>query len=139
VLSIPEQHRTKTEAADEMVPTTARQLLDRGVWREPYTMAGYDVLIAVDRRGDVVKRVQLREGVNEERAVAWLEELLERVDPMPVLRLVDPSPAPRRLHPAREVDPRLYADPRTPQGKRRYIQQLTRAAVRALPPPFTDR
>jgi hypothetical protein len=44
-------------------------------------MAGYDVLIAVDRRGDVVKRVQLREGVNEERAVAWLEELLERVDP----------------------------------------------------------
>jgi hypothetical protein len=115
-----------------MAPAPSRQLLDRGVWREPYTMAGHDVLIAVDRRGDVVKRVHLREGVDSARAAAWLEELLERLDPAPMLRLVEDSPK-RELRPAREVDPRLYADPRTPQGKRRYFQQLTRAAVRTLP------
>jgi hypothetical protein len=102
------------------------------VWREPYTMAGHDVLIAVDRRGDVVKRVQLREGVSEAHATAWLEQLLERLDPTPQLRLVDPRALPRP-HRAREVDQRLYDDPRTPQGKRRYFQQLTRSAVRAIP------
>lgn len=125
-----------------MAPSRSRQLLDRGVWREPYTMAGHDVLIAVDRRGDVVKRVQLREGVDPARAAAWLREVLERLDPAPVLRLVEDQPArepKRELRPAREIDQRLYSDPRTPQGKRRYIQQLTRAAVRALPRPFTDR
>jgi hypothetical protein len=113
-------------------------MLDRGVWREPYTMAGHDVLIAVDRRGDVVKRVQLREGVDEERAVAWLEELLERLDPTPVLRLVPTTSAKRGLHPAREVDPRMYTDPRSPLAKRRYIDGLVKAAARAIPR-FTDR
>lgn len=119
-----------------MATATPRPLLDRGVWREPYTMAGCDVLIAVDRRGDIVKRVQLRAGVDEGRATAWLEELLERVDPAPQLRLVNPDRRPAAHH-AREIDPRLYDDPRTPQGKRRYFQQLTRAAVRAMPR-FTD-
>jgi hypothetical protein len=118
--------------------TSARQLLDRGVWLEPYTMGGKEVLIAVDRRGDVVKRVQLREGVDPMRASTWLWELLERVDPTPVLRLVEDEPQKRTLTPAREVARDWYSDPRTPQGKRRYFQQLTRAAVRALPP-ITDR
>src|SRR4051812_5066970 len=108
------------------LPTTARQLLDRGVWCEPYTMAGRDVLIAVDRRGDIVKRVHLRDGVDPARAATWLWELLERVDPAPVLRLVDDGPQKRTFTPAREAARDLYSDPRTPQGKRRYFQQLTR-------------
>ena len=113
-------------------------MLDRGVWREPYTMNGHDVLIAVDRRGDVVKRVQLREGVDPVRAASWLEQLLERLDPAPVLRLVQTTSARRELHPAREVDPRLYSDPRSPLAKRRYVDGLVKAAVRAIPR-FTDR
>lgn len=121
-----------------MAPFPVRQLLDRGVWREPYTMAGRDVLIAVDRRGDVVKRVQLREGVDPARAATWLAELLERLDPAPVLRLVESEPSKREFAPAREVSHALYADPRTPQGKRRYWQRLARAAARAAPR-FTDR
>lgn len=121
-----------------MAPFPQRQLLDRGVWREPYTMAGRDVLIAVDRRGDVVKRVQLREGVDSARAATWLAELLERVDPAPVLRLVEGDSTKRSHAPAREVAHALYADPRTPQGKRRYWRQLARAAARAAPR-FTDR
>jgi hypothetical protein len=38
-----------------------QQLLDRGIWRKSYTIAGRRVIIAVDRCGDVAKRVQLRD------------------------------------------------------------------------------
>jgi hypothetical protein len=88
----------------------------RGVHEEPYTKDGCLVLVAIDSKGDGRKRVKLSPGVSYDRARAWLEELLDRVDPIdpprPPLALVrdrpDPRAAPQQLHPAHVDDPRAY-------------------------------
>lgn len=70
---------------------TAEELLTRGVWLAPYLWENTEVLIAVDSRGCVRKHVKLRPGVDEVRAVKWLEQLLDRIDPpRPKLELVKP-------------------------------------------------
>ena len=110
-----------------------KQLLDRGVWEAPYLLEGnVRVLIAINRRGVTCGHVKLRAGVDEERASAYLLQQLERVDPDPVLRLVQPT-RPMSTRPAREIDPRLYTDPRSPLSKRRYLVNLGRAAASRLP------
>jgi len=82
--------------------TAVRPLLDRGVWKAPYLLNGREVLQAIDRHGNCVRRVRLSLGVDEEVARAWLEGYLEHVDPLPQLRLVRPIGA------AAHVDPGLF-------------------------------
>lgn len=86
------------------------ELLQRGIWRAPYLVAGLPVLIAVDRHGVVRKHHKLGPGVDELAAAAALERLLDRLDPLPQLRLVRPAaPAPPR-----PIDPACYRDARHP-------------------------
>lgn len=107
-------------------------LLQRGIWRAPYLVAGVPVLIAVDRYGVVRKHVKLKAETDELRAAGWLAALLDRVDPVPELRLVNPS-LPARA--ARVIDPRLYSDPRSLLAKRRYWATLAKAAAARTPRP----
>lgn len=110
-----------------MTEPVSRELLQRGVWRAPYLVpGGVPVLIAIDRFGVVRKHIKLAAGVSELRAAGWLTELLDRVDPVPRLRLVKSF---ERERPTREIDPRLYSDPRSPLAKQRYIRSLVRAAA----------
>lgn len=77
--------------------SAVRSLLTRGVWRAAYLVDGFPVLHAITRRGYCIKRVVLREEVDEVRAIAWLEQLLDREDPEPSLRLVKTEPAARGM------------------------------------------
>ena len=79
------------------------QLLERGVWKADYLLAGCEVLLAIDRHGNCVRRVRLTSDVDELVARAWLEGYVERVDPeprRPQLLLVRPTPSSARIHPA---------------------------------------
>ena len=111
--------------------SAAVKLLARGVWEGSYLVDDCRVLVAIDRHHRERKRVALREGVSEERAIEYLWDLLDRVDPPVTLRLVTDAPpaAPVR----REIDPRLFSDPRSPLAKRRYINGLVKNAARAMP------
>ena len=103
------------------------ELLERGVYRAPYLKNGRRLMLAVDRFGNVVKRVQLLADTDEADVTAWLERLLDRVDPVPQLKLVTeavPAPPPK-------IGP---DDPRHPAALKRYRLQLVKAAARALPP-----
>ena len=86
--------------------------LPRGVYRAPYRIDGCPVLYAVTSAGERFKKIiVLREGVSEERAVRWFEELLDRVDPRPQLQLVTDKPAsaiPKQI-PLEEIEA-LYRD-----------------------------
>lgn len=104
--------------------------LARGVWEAPYKVEGVRVLIAVDRFGNVRKHAKLTPNVDPLRAADHLRELLDRIDPAPLLRLVGPS---RARTAARSIDPRLYTDPRSPLAKRRYWSMLARAAANRGP------
>jgi hypothetical protein len=96
---------------------------ERGVHELPYTKDGCVVLVALDARGDERRRVKLLPGVSYERAKSWLEQLLDRVDPLPQppkLELVRDTPVKRRerkLHPAHANDYAAY--------RRRLIRQLS--------------
>jgi hypothetical protein len=76
---------------------TAGDTLARGVVKALWRKDGYEVLLAITSRGDCLRSVVLRPGVNEARAVRWLEQLLERCDPKepprPPLYLVAPTPS----------------------------------------------
>lgn len=77
-------------------PATAEQRLARGVWKAPYRFEGVEVLIAVDSQGNVRKHVKLAAGVDVIRATAWLQQLLDRIDPpRPKLQLVTTGPTMR--------------------------------------------
>ena len=86
--------------------------LPRGVYRAPYRIDGCPVLYAVTSAGERLKKiVVLRPGVSEERAVRWFEEILDRVDPRPQLRLVPdqpPSALPKQI-PLEEIE-KIYRD-----------------------------
>jgi hypothetical protein len=71
-------------------------ILARGVYRAPYLVDGVEVLVAIDSRGSARKHVKLRAGVDELRAKEWLEDLLDRIDPLPKIELVRESPAEER-------------------------------------------
>lgn len=75
----------------------AAKLLGRGVWVADYLLDGRPVLLAVDSRGELRKRVRLASDADEEFAREWLEGLLEHYDPpvmVPRLTLVPRSAAP---------------------------------------------
>jgi hypothetical protein len=83
--------------------TAAVSLLARGVEKAAYLLDGCEVLLAIDRGGNCVRRVRLTPDVDEDIARAWLEGYLERVDPEPVrpqLVLIRPTPSSARIHPA---------------------------------------
>lgn len=103
------------------------ELLERGVYRAPYLKNGRRLMLAVDRYGNVVKRVQLLADTDEADVTAWLERLLDRIDPLPQLKLV--------TEPVAQVPPKIGPDdPRHPDALRKYRLQLVKAAARALPP-----
>jgi hypothetical protein len=82
------------------------------------------VLVAIDSKGEQRKRVKLLPEISYDHAKRWLEELLDRVDPVPVrpkLELVRDTPSQRRErrpHPAHADDRRAY--------QRRLVQQAAR-------------
>src|SRR5690349_6646764 len=106
----PECDPKDTEAPMQMRTATAEEFLTRGVWLAPYLFDGFEVLIAVDSRGCVRKHVKLEPKINLDRAVRWLEALLDRLDPLPApLLLVKTAPAPPKIpRPAAPIpnDPR---------------------------------
>jgi len=80
--------------------TAVRPLLERGVWKAAYLLDGCEVLHAIDRRGNCVRRVKLYPEIDERIARAWLSGFLERVDPTPRLRLVKPMLPAARMNSA---------------------------------------
>jgi hypothetical protein len=103
------------------------ELLPRGVYRAPYLKNGRRLLLAVNRFGNVVKRVQLLADTDELDVTSWLERLLDHIDPVPQLCLMaDLPPAPPTV-----ITP---DDPRHPRALKRYHLQLVKAAARAMPP-----
>lgn len=84
---------------------TAGEQRERGIWWNAFPIDGYRVLVAVDSRGNERKRVVLRPGVDPVAAARWLEDVLDRLDPVPKpLQLVrDTTPS----QPRRPVDPRM--------------------------------
>lgn len=68
-------------------------LRGRGVHWAEYLIRGRPVLLAIDSRGELVKRVRLARDEDEEFAREWLAGLIEHYDPPRRLQLVKP-PAP---------------------------------------------
>lgn len=88
-----------------MASAVAGKLRDRGVHWADYLLRGRPVLLAIDSRGELVKRVRLAEETDEGCARAFLCGLLDHYDPLPpprpALRLVSESrvtPPRRRLY-----------------------------------------
>ena len=79
-----------------MHSSTMPQPLERGVYKAWWRIDGHEVLYAVTSSGERVKRIiVLRAGVSEARAIAWFEEILDRIDPpRPRLELVTPAHVP---------------------------------------------
>ncbi len=75
------------------------KLKPRGVWEGDFLLDGCPVLQAIDKAGNCVRQVRLRDGIDERVARAWLEGYLERVDPVPQLRLVKPLPSAAEMRP----------------------------------------
>lgn len=74
-----------------MGTAAAPKLRDRGVWWADYLSRGRPVLLAIDSRGELVKRVRLERDEDEDIAREWLDGLLEHYDPPRRLALVPPS------------------------------------------------
>lgn len=70
----------------------ARPVLERGVYKAPYLVNGFEVLFAVDRHGVARKHVKLTHMVDEVKGTRLLEQFLDRIDP-PALKLMRPNPA----------------------------------------------
>lgn len=71
----------------------AGKLLGRGVWFADYLIRGRPVLLAIDSRGECVKRVRLVRDEDEEIARDWLDGLIEHYDPPRRLELLRTEPA----------------------------------------------
>lgn len=115
-----------------MQPERARrELCGRGVWEAPYLKDGCVVLVAIDSRGEERKRVKLLPGISYERAKAWLEELLDRVDAVPKIELVADTPLPRRpARPTRPIRPLPYSA--DPYDRRAYRNRLIAQAAHRI-------
>lgn len=70
-----------------MGTATALKLKERGVHWADYLNRGRPVLLAIDSRGECIRRVRLERDEDEEIAREWLDGLLEHYDP-PRPRLV---------------------------------------------------
>lgn len=115
----------------------------RGIYRAKYTIDGYGVLFGIKSNGDRLRKIiVLRPGVPEARAANWLQQVLDRVDPLPLippprLRLVTDQPQSHNLTAAqleaiyRDLSPtaRLLAH----RKRQRTVTELTRAGL-PLPP-----
>lgn len=80
-----------------MTSVAAVRLLDRGVHFADYLLRGRPVLLAIDSRGECLKRVRLVRDEDEDMAREWLEGLIEHYDPPLCLTLIRPSAASRKL------------------------------------------
>jgi hypothetical protein len=111
----------------------AESILERGVYRAPYLVDGVEVLIAVDSRGVARKHVKLKAGVSESRATDWLRGLLDRVDPLPQLRLVRDDPPSRKFDLRNSLDTlteeRMKRDPRFRARVNRYLAKLASTPI----------
>lgn len=121
----PEDEPKIPEAPMRMRTATAEEILARGVWLAPYLFDGHEVLIAVDSRGCVRKHVKLAPEINLERAVRWLEALLDRLDPVAApLQLVKSAPTPKPFTAPTPM-------PNDPRGESHLDQALRLARLRA--------
>lgn len=98
-------------------------MLERGVYRAPYLVEGYGVLIAVDSHGVARKHIKLMGDVSEETATTWLRGWLDQKDPLPQrpqLALVKDDP------PQAKIDLRNALDTFTEERMRRNPQYRAR-------------
>jgi hypothetical protein len=114
------------------------KLYDYGVWRAPVLVDGLPAIWAVDAHRNVRKVRKIKPTDDEETLADLMWEWLREHYPKPQLALVDelettpalvPAPAPVSMptrRGPREIDPRLFTDPRSPLAKRRYLDGLIR-------------
>jgi hypothetical protein len=116
------------------MPQPTYPLLGRGVKVAPYlSRSGHRVFIAIDRFGRVADHTILLADVDSIQAADSLERRLDILDPpIRLVREAGAPPAPPRPAP-REIDPRLYSDPRSPLAKRRYMNNMIHHAASKLP------
>lgn len=106
----------------------AAELEPRGVYYYRHTIDGCRALYAVKRNGDRlrirgrVKTIVLKPGISEEHAVAWLWQMLERLDP-------EPPPLTLVKHAAPDALP----GPQLIEDRIRYALRLAREAGRRMP------
>lgn len=96
-----------------MRPATPEEMLNRGVYFAPYLVKGFPALVAIDSRQWAVKHFILRPTTDESAAWAYMEQWLERFDPVPQLKLVtsEGAPAVAAMSAMRpKIDPRAYED-----------------------------
>lgn len=74
----------------EMGMPDTREIAARGVYRARYLVGGRPVFFAVLSTGERFRQVILRRDVSEDDVVEWLWRELDRVNPAPQLRLVEP-------------------------------------------------
>ena len=74
--------------------------MERGVYIAPYSVKGSRVLVAIDSKGEARKHQPIVDDMSEIMMTAWLRNLLDRIDPIPVLTLVVD-----REHAFRRADP----------------------------------
>lgn len=103
--------------------------LERGVWEAPYRKDGCIILVAVDSHGNERKRVKLLPGVAYARAKAWLEALLDRVDPEPPPRKLELVRDRREAHRPRRTRVLPSADP---YDRRAYRNRLIKDAAHRI-------
>lgn len=66
-----------------MQSSVAHRLLPRGVHWADHLVGGCPVLLAIDSRGNCLKRVRMQPTSDEAAAREWLEGLLDHYDPVP--------------------------------------------------------
>lgn len=108
---------------------TKSETLERGVYEADYLVQGHRVLVAIDSQGNARKHVKLTAGVSYARAKAWLEQLLDRIDPVPALRLVRRDSAPGLSAPAPASNPAQGGRPTHADDRRLYTRRLAQAAA----------
>lgn len=115
-----------------MASEAQRRVFGYGVRHAPFLVDGLPALAAVDAHGNIRKVRKLRPGDDVEalgeRLWAWLRE---HYPERPRLALVKPAPPPAGTvsYRGRQVDSRLFSDPRSPLAKARYHTRLAKAAA----------
>ena len=65
------------------VSSSAYKLLPRGVHPADHLVGDCPVLLAIDSRGNCLRRVRLAPDIDEEVAREWLAGLIDHYDPLP--------------------------------------------------------
>ena len=89
-----------------MDPSGRPKLLPRGVWKAPFLLSGYVVLLVIDSHSDVCRWIQLRPGLDEAVETKALESMLDRIDPALHLEIGDSEAAAGIVSPADLVEER---------------------------------